>query len=114
MMHVGVIAGRIVTGINREHCGLLFLLEKYRPIRRPLYGYCTIAANKLKVAENKGVKMVARDGIEPPTPAFSGLRSAISMNEQIRKLLLAVVHNMVDKKQSLQCILMLCGAARAF
>jgi hypothetical protein len=27
---------------------------------------------KIKI---EGVKMVARDGIEPPTPAFSGLRS---------------------------------------
>jgi len=40
-----------------------------RPIRRPLYGYCTIAATELETIENKGVKMVARDGIEPPRGA---------------------------------------------
>ena len=38
---------------------------------------CTtgIYTNTCKCLKQEGLSVVARDGIEPPTPAFSGLRS---------------------------------------
>jgi len=35
----------------------------------------------VKDADSKRVEMVAREKIEPPTPAFSGLRSSIEQNQ---------------------------------
>jgi hypothetical protein len=56
-----------------KHVGKLVLTPS-QVEGRPVYkvaGAVTVGG----VAENCRMQMVARDGIEPPTPAFSGLRS---------------------------------------
>ena len=51
-------------------------------------------ATKLEKDGCKLLKMVARDGIEPPTPAFSGLQPARAKSLQR----LAIVRNLGSKK----------------
>jgi hypothetical protein len=38
-----------------------------------------IYTNVCNCLKQEGLRMVARDGIEPPTPAFSGLRSSAAI-----------------------------------
>src|ERR1017187_3517280 len=55
------------------HAGKLVLTPAMRD-GRPVYqvtGHVTVTQG----AGNRRMQMVARDGLEPPTPAFSGLRS---------------------------------------
>ena len=55
--------------------------EPSRPLIRKIHGTNLAQAEEQAVSgDYKQVRVVARDGIEPPTPAFSGLDSADSIS----------------------------------
>ena len=67
MIDICVLAGRVMTRVNREH---------FRsPLSGRLYDFCTIRANALEVIDSRRVKMVDLVGIEPTTSSMPWKRA---------------------------------------
>jgi hypothetical protein len=68
------LARQHITNIHQHWVGNVEPMCEAHSI--PMYAYCTRVEIRMFLAIAKVLKvLVARDGIEPPTPAFSGPRS---------------------------------------